>query len=315
VEFTTMPDRRAPRLEAERSLRILQHLYGSTRPKILITVVIMVVLFGLCTNAITNLVTQFVVMGAAGRPFQLRWDAVFIVLFAILAWILWRRASQAGQWVTPEVIRDDSPQQMRGLILFLSPIGKDLELVQELSYPAKDAAVPASTLLDLALRERFQGSWRMALEAIAQHRPRLSHVIVIGSSTLTNQKGKSFEGTEHLVQEFKCLVKAVAGSEPLTVDSIGDALKHLAEAPQGGENWGQGINFEDVDELVRAIEAAFQSLVARKILNYEICVDVTGGQKPPTIAGAIATLAVGRRCQYVSRHDYHVKTFDVTYLP
>ena len=310
-----MPQPRAPRFEAERSLRILQHLYGSTRPTVLLTVLVLLLLFGLCANAVTNLVTQFVAVGAAGSGFQLRGDAVFIVLFPLFAGWLWWRASQAGEWVTPEVKHDDSPQQVRGLILFLSPVGKDLDLVNELSYPTPDAAESSVLLLDREQRKRFQGPWRMALEAMAYHRPRLGRVIVIGSSTLTNKEGKQFEGTEHLVPFFQRLVAAISGAEPLEVESLNEAIKHLPVAPKGSEKWPQGVNFEDVDELFHAIEAAFQSLHARKVANYDICVDVTGGQKPPTIAGAIATLAVGRRCQYVSTHDYHVKTFDVTYLP
>ncbi len=40
-------------------------------------------------------------------------------------------------------------------------------------------------------------------------------------------------------------------------------------------------------------------------------IDVTGGQKPTSIAGALMTLYYDREFQYVSTQNYKVKSYDV----
>ena len=42
-------------------------------------------------------------------------------------------------------------------------------------------------------------------------------------------------------------------------------------------------------------------------------VDITGGQKVTTVAGAVISIIEGRRFQYVSTHDYKVRTYDIAY--
>jgi len=65
----------------------------------------------------------------------------------------------------------------------------------------------------------------------------------------------------------------------------------------------------------KTVEFAYDVLSSLKIPNYDVLVDITGGQKVPTVAGAAVALADGRHFQYVSTHDYQVRTYDVTYLP
>ena len=43
--------------------------------------------------------------------------------------------------------------------------------------------------------------------------------------------------------------------------------------------------------------------------------DVTGGKKISSIGGALATLSLGRKFQYVSTTDETVKAYDIGYTP
>ena len=88
-------------------------------------------------------------------------------------------------------------------------------------------------------------------------------------------------------------------------------------APTAGELTAcrEGVNFEDAQQLVDAIALVQELLRKLGIPTREILVDITGGQKPPTVAGAVASLGEGRRFQYVSTvNDYKVVTYDPTYL-
>jgi hypothetical protein len=43
-------------------------------------------------------------------------------------------------------------------------------------------------------------------------------------------------------------------------------------------------------------------------------IDITGGQKPPSVAGsAVALEKEGRRIQYVSTRDFKIRSYDITY--
>lgn len=302
-----MTDNLAPRFEFE---RVLKHMFGSTRKAVLIHGLALLTLFGMFTDALSNLASQFNLLSseASKEPFKLGFDALIIVAFpAYFVW-LWRRTRRTSIWETPHVIANSPPAQMRGLVLFLSPPGRDLLLIQELLDGTKKGR-----LKDEQLHQGFAGPWRMAIEAIACHMPRLQYVVVIGSATLDTRVGAQ-EGTAHRVPRFVELIHALEGGESLCIESLSESMAKVPGGDAWAERWSDGVNFEDVHALLEAIEAAYQALQSRGLAGYEIGVDVTGGQKTTTIAGAIATLAIGRHCQYVSTHDHTVKSFDVTYF-
>ena len=47
----------------------------------------------------------------------------------------------------------------------------------------------------------------------------------------------------------------------------------------------------------------------------EVLVDITGGKKTNSIAGGIATLAMGRMFQYIGTNDKQVTAYDVGHFP
>lgn len=73
-----------------------------------------------------------------------------------------------------------------------------------------------------------------------------------------------------------------------------------------------GVDFKDVKEVFNVIEDFYKR---PDIKPKDVLVDITGGQKTNSIAGGIATLAVGRRFQYIGTNDKQVNAYDVGYFP
>jgi hypothetical protein len=72
-----------------------------------------------------------------------------------------------------------------------------------------------------------------------------------------------------------------------------------------------GINFFDLRRLSEAVEACYKKLADEGIRD--VVVDVTGGNKECSIAGAAHALEPGFALQYVSTEDWSVGQFDLTY--
>lgn len=75
-----------------------------------------------------------------------------------------------------------------------------------------------------------------------------------------------------------------------------------------------GIDFEDVEEVFNAIKEFYKNVKQKDFKEEHIIVDITGGQKTNSVAGAIATLARNRKFQYVSTRDKRVLSYDVGYF-
>lgn len=75
-----------------------------------------------------------------------------------------------------------------------------------------------------------------------------------------------------------------------------------------------GIDFQDIKKVFETIENLYDKLGASGIKNEDIIMDVTGGQVTNSIAGAIATLTLGRKFQYVSTRDKKVLSYDIGYF-
>jgi hypothetical protein len=183
----------------------------------------------------------------------------------------------------------DSPQKVRALVLFLSPA----------SGPDRDEAFkklsePGFRLTKEGLSQLGKFSWRMPLEAIAYHLERLSYIYVIPSSDSVNAKGTHLDFSDFI----KILDRLLENHDLCLSD-----------------DYKAGVDFENAQQLIECIESIYKNLHEKDIPDYDILVDITGGQKVPTVAGAAVALAEGRRFQYVSTRDYKVIAYDITYLP
>lgn len=131
-------------------------------------------------------------------------------------------------------------------------------------------------------------SWEIPLIVIRHHAPTLEYLYVITS------EGDS--GTTHQMELFT-----------KTVNALFPKVK-IIELVKGG------VDFEDVRAVFQAVEKFYTEVSAKGIKQEDALVDITGGQKTASIAGAIATLATGRRFQYVSTVSKKILAYDVGYF-
>jgi len=85
----------------------------------------------------------------------------------------------------------------------------------------------------------------------------------------------------------------------------------LAEMDKG--KWAKGVPFDDPAAWLSALRDAFDGLHRQGVRDRDIVVDVTGGPKVATAAGAAVTIGAERRFQYVNTLDYRVLSFDIRY--
>jgi hypothetical protein len=71
-------------------------------------------------------------------------------------------------------------------------------------------------------------------------------------------------------------------------------------------------DFESVKHIFNLIRKVFEELGKENYKDKDIIIDVTGGTKPVSIAGALTTSYYpSREFQYISNVDYSVKSYDV----
>ena len=75
----------------------------------------------------------------------------------------------------------------------------------------------------------------------------------------------------------------------------------------------RGVDFYDLAALSKEVEACYAQLSQEGVRD--VIIDVTGGTKECSIAGAAHALEPGRVFQYVSTHDRDVGHYDLTYQP
>lgn len=200
--------------------------------------------------------------------------------------------------VRPVMRQFDAPAKVRGLILFLSPPGKGRAILEEeREGPGFDSKTGEFFRY---LQGPNRSAWQMPLEAIHYHRERIEYVVVITSADRADGDPETDDrarGTWRDLDLFRDTVARLDCSpELLTVDRC-----------------AHGVDFENAALLVDAIEEAYQLLDGHGLSGRDVLIDITGGQKVATVAGAASALADGRLFQYVSTHDHRPRTYDVTY--
>lgn len=166
-----------------------------------------------------------------------------------------------------------SPPSARILIVFLSSCRKDiLEKLQ------KSESISPEELIGT--------SWEMPLLAIRHHAERLEQLYVFTSS--------GDQGTHHQYRYFHDIVAAAYPKLNII------------------ELTGEGTDFENMAEVHKELDQLYDQFDHLACYGSDdIMLDITGGQKPNSIAGALATLADGRRFQYVSTVNKKVLCYDL----
>lgn len=215
---------------------------------------------------------------------------------AILLFGLWRLKKSHDE--INLTVRESSGVQVAAkkvLIIFLSFIGKDEDLVEKLR--TGEEKFPENWILEEAFREKFEGGWRMPLEAAAHHLQgdALEQVIVIPSKD--SKKNSAL---------FNNLLAAAATKE-ICVRSAGELDSACAK-------WREGADYENARDIQGCFHAVFEYLKDRNYSIVEdVIIDITSGQKVGSSVATAMSLDVGRQVQYVSTGDYTVRTYDITY--
>ncbi|MCF8382794.1 MAG: hypothetical protein K9G39_04250 [Chlorobium sp.] len=218
-----------------------------------------------------------------GWPVCLECSYKILISFLIIAFFRWR-ILQAMRYQVTIAVNPSSPQPVQVLGLFLSPVATTAKEQED----AVAAITKSINEKSLAL-EFFDGKkWEMPLKAISYHKSRLKKVLLFTSS--------GAHGTSAMSGDFRKVVQFFYPA--IQVDEIKSG----------------GMNFEDVEEVFKAVENFFLRNEKENVKESDMLVDITGGQKTNSIAAAIATLATGRNFQYISTETKDVRVFDVRYM-
>jgi hypothetical protein len=269
----------APRNQTHQVVAATKALFGSHR--------VMAVLYVVAILISVNLFSSAAYEWCEGKRQVAQLSALFLPALLVGLFFLVHQAVNA---LPPARIVVEYPREHRALILFLSP-PQDLSSIESIQGSLHDPAVLAA----------FKNShWRMPMTAIAHHLKKLERVVVIASAD-TSENSKT--GTIHFYQTFREMAVRLAGKSTLSVVGTADIDPECKA----------GVDFEDTEALLNVIERVFVWLRKEKIEDADTILDVTGGRKVTTVAGAAATLAPDRKFQYVSPTDYKVRSFDLTY--
>lgn len=174
-----------------------------------------------------------------------------------------------------EVISEE-PGKVDVLAVFLSPLNRKLK-------PGHIEDALSNNELD---KNTLEGTeWEMPIKAIEYHLDKLKSVYVFTSKQTTKLM-------------------------PLFTETI----KRLFPSIEVVEYKPGGIEFQDIKEVFESVEELYRNLKAKNIKEESILVDITGGQATNSIAAAIATLAIGRKFQYVSTRDKKIYCYDIGYF-
>jgi hypothetical protein len=199
--------------------------------------------------------------------------------FAVLVFLLWIM-KRANPRLEPQITQHPI-RAAKAMIWFLSPPGAGKTGNEtELEGP------------------NGMASWRMAYEAIAMQMKelQLSKLIVIASA---DASGAKLDGSFRFFDTFQTSMSKLTD---LPIEKICLAAGCL-----------QGVDFENAEKLYQVMEEIYADLARKGYKNEEIIMDITGGQKMPSILGGVVTLVEGRRLQYVSTRDYKIHEYDITF--
>lgn len=184
-----------------------------------------------------------------------------VAIFTIFGLILRHKVNEMQQVRVVSSV----PAPARVLIIFLSPLTSELS-------PTIQRTLDDGTL---SLESLMKSTWKMPYLALKHHEERLETVYVVTSA--------GDGGTHRMLPLFTKVMGVLFPG--VTIEGVD----------------GKGLDFENIADVYRVIDDLYARLVEKRSYGPEdIMVDITGGLKPNSIAAAMATLAEGRRFQYVS---------------
>ena len=211
-------------------------------------------------------------------PWEVNWKlALSVVFIGRVVWLIVKKFPRDTQIK----VHADQPQTRKVLAVFLSPFGVWSQPTDTYKTIDELRAVVCSDDCD---REKMNDTkWAPSLSAIEYHKKTLREVLVFTSKKTSEE-----------FNVFQALVM------------------RLYPSLQVKEMVPGGIDFEDIEAVFNGVNKLYEDALESRYREKDILVDVTGGNKPNSIAAAMATLAAGREFQYLNQERV-VRSFDVDY--
>jgi hypothetical protein len=275
-------------LAAQQARYLLVHLLGSPQMVVVLLAVALLVSLGWFADSLFALLDALLQGAIRGDRPPSPWVTLFLALpfLGLAVWLL-RKAHTARTDLAFRVTAEPNPPSCSGLILFLSPPFSDEERLANLAIEG--------ALGDPDTLARIRGPWRMPLEALAYHRRTLKEVVVVYSEEKNQEKN-----------DFLDLVRKLWPNPTANICTHSDIL---------GDHQG-GVDFYNLEVMVDVTDRLFGHLQReRRLKPRDILIDITGGPKIASAAGAMVALVQWRRFQYVLGTDgtYTVTAFDPIY--
>lgn len=146
----------------------------------------------------------------------------------------------------------------------------------------QDPLIDAESLA--AAKHRW--NWEMLLRGLHPHLRALRRVYLVGSAD-----GSTARGTHHHLETLRRLLAPylVAAKR---ADSISIATKMIVP-------WNDPVDFEDFKAVDDTLNKIRETLLQERTEDHELCVDITGGQKPTSAAAGAFTMNKDVVLQYV----------------
>jgi hypothetical protein len=275
--------------------RWLQAIFNAAHPAAIIVVIFLNVALNTLAALLHDWISKGVLLGLA---------ILALLVIAAVVWRAWRVAKQ-------EVVvraREVHVPKCRAVIMFLSFRRSKTPVSAWLEDPRFRGGLLDPAIPEIMDPPGARENWRMPVEGLKIHYPLLERVIVLTSRDFINRRTEEKdEGSYSQFEDFKKLIELLCqGLRRVEVEDLHGFL--------GGDKFEEGIDFENAGDLVSALVDVYARLHELKYKNDQIMVDVTGGQKVPTVAGAAVVLGKDQVFQYISTRDYTPRGYDVEYL-
>jgi hypothetical protein len=281
---------------------ILSAFGGGLRPVTIVGIALLLVSLNCFSSALNEVISDRLI--GQSNPLNVWiWNCsqlVFFPVFLVFCYCIVRKHSQC---IKTDVKVFKNPRRGRALVLFLSPASAvDKSLVEQLTKAG-------GRIADKKVRESFKGAWRMPLEAIAYHLYGLDQVVVIATEGDKDTDGTQIrKGSLDDYPKFKSLVNALTSTE-----GAGDSPRLDIRLPADIGIQHKALksgSFKEINRVVNEVSVRLNTV--DHIKDLDIVVDITGGTKICSVAGAVVSLGRGKRFQYVNTETYEIVEYDVT---
>lgn len=230
---------------------------------------------------------------------------IYICIFVVAAIWLYHMRQRLFQPRT-RFVRNESPEKREHLVLFLSHLdtrrGKFHDGVPEGITLTDDLDIDLDTLVAWKQQGKPYWSWEMPLRGIKHHLGRVRTITIICSPESIQQV--------HWFGEILARYQVFRGLEVrvFVEEEARPVLVVCPPAPLPQKGW----DFEQFDDLSRAVVELLQEFRKQRITDNQIMIDFTGGQKVTSVVAASVTFNRAIKAQYVQTNPPHaVISYDV----